>query len=216
SPFLFILAVEGLNALMKEALNSNIFNGVHVGADGVMESCLPIGVNMKRVSAWNEVVDRFKSRLSDWKTKMMSFGGRLTLVKAVLVESLDHCLVLCENVINVCDMIFAWWGIGLTDVFTVKELLCHKGWSSMGKESRLLWPTTIWLDTYFVWKNKNNRVFKGNYENSSILFNEIELKTFESICTRAKKWEIEWEKWLTRPTECGVVRNRSTVGDSND
>ncbi|GKA23345.1 hypothetical protein Tco_0709307 [Tanacetum coccineum] len=29
-------AAEGLNALMKEALNSNIFNGVRVGADGVM------------------------------------------------------------------------------------------------------------------------------------------------------------------------------------
>ncbi|GKD59605.1 reverse transcriptase domain, reverse transcriptase zinc-binding domain protein, partial [Tanacetum coccineum] len=35
-----------------------------------------------------------------------------------VVESLDHCLVLCENVINVWDMIFAWWGVGLTDVFT--------------------------------------------------------------------------------------------------
>ncbi|GJV35020.1 retrovirus-related pol polyprotein from transposon TNT 1-94 [Tanacetum coccineum] len=53
-----------------------------------------------------------------------------------VVESLDHCLVLCENVINVWDMIFAW---------------------------------------------------------------------------RAKKWEIQWEKWLTRPMECGVVRNRSAA-----
>ncbi|GJU14825.1 putative RNA-directed DNA polymerase [Tanacetum coccineum] len=156
SPFLFILAAEGLNALMKEAVNNNIFNGVRVGADGVVVShlqyaddtiifrewsrenacilmnilkcfeevaglkinlhksklygvgvetnelermahflrCgvgefpfmylgLPIEVNMKRMSAWNGVVDRFKSRLSEWKAKAMSFGGRLTLVKAV-------------------------------------------------------------------------------------------------------------------------------------
>nr|GEY04960.1 reverse transcriptase domain, reverse transcriptase zinc-binding domain protein [Tanacetum cinerariifolium] len=57
-----------------------------------------------------------------------------------VVESLDHCLVLCENVINVWDMIFA---------------------------------------------------------------------------RRARKWEIQWKKWLTRPTECGVVRNRSMTGDSD-
>ncbi|GJS08976.1 hypothetical protein Tco_0365772 [Tanacetum coccineum] len=95
------------------------------------------------------------------------------------------------------------------------ELLCHKGKSLMGRESRLLWQTTIWVATYFVWKNRNTRVFNRKSENSSRLFNEIQLKTFEWIYMRAKKWENQWEKWLTRPTECGVVRNKSVAGDSD-
>ena len=45
---------------------------------------LPIGVNMRRVGAWNLVIEKFKKRLAEWKAKSMSFGGRLTLVKLVL------------------------------------------------------------------------------------------------------------------------------------
>ncbi|GJX76965.1 putative RNA-directed DNA polymerase [Tanacetum coccineum] len=152
SPFLFILAAEGLNALLKEAVDKSIFKGILVGAEHLQyaddtiifggwsreNACnlmnilkcfeevaglkinltkskiygvgveggeldrmacymrcsvstfpftylgLPIGVNMRRTSAWNGVVDRFKSRLSGWKEKSMSLGGRLKLVKSVL------------------------------------------------------------------------------------------------------------------------------------
>ncbi|GKB92679.1 reverse transcriptase domain, reverse transcriptase zinc-binding domain protein [Tanacetum coccineum] len=55
-----------------------------VGEFPFMYLGLSIGVNMRRVSAWNDVIDRFKSRLSEWKAKAMSFGGRLMLVKSVL------------------------------------------------------------------------------------------------------------------------------------
>ncbi|GJY78237.1 reverse transcriptase domain, reverse transcriptase zinc-binding domain protein [Tanacetum coccineum] len=44
---------------------------------------LPTGDNMSRVSAWNSVVEKFKSRLAEWKAKTISFGRRLTLVKSV-------------------------------------------------------------------------------------------------------------------------------------
>nr|GEV64423.1 RNA-directed DNA polymerase, eukaryota, reverse transcriptase zinc-binding domain protein [Tanacetum cinerariifolium] len=39
---------------------------------------------MSRVQAWKEVVDKVKSRLSNWKMKALSIGGRLTLLKSVL------------------------------------------------------------------------------------------------------------------------------------
>ncbi|GJW56188.1 RNA-directed DNA polymerase, eukaryota [Tanacetum coccineum] len=44
---------------------------------------LLIGENMRRVGAWNTVVEKFKNCLSDWKAKSISFGGSLTLVKSV-------------------------------------------------------------------------------------------------------------------------------------
>ncbi|XP_071689061.1 uncharacterized protein [Rutidosis leptorrhynchoides] len=40
SPFLFILAAEGLNILAKSALNKGLFNGIEVGNDKVMVSHL--------------------------------------------------------------------------------------------------------------------------------------------------------------------------------
>ncbi|GJY45761.1 RNA-directed DNA polymerase, eukaryota, reverse transcriptase zinc-binding domain protein [Tanacetum coccineum] len=40
--------------------------------------------NMSRKQAWIEVVDKVLSRLSRWKMKLLSIGGRLTLLKSVL------------------------------------------------------------------------------------------------------------------------------------
>nr|GEW17485.1 RNA-directed DNA polymerase, eukaryota, reverse transcriptase zinc-binding domain protein [Tanacetum cinerariifolium] len=43
-----------------------------------------VGGSMSRVHTWNEVVDRVKNRLSKWKMKTLSIGGRLTLLNSVL------------------------------------------------------------------------------------------------------------------------------------
>lgn len=41
---------------------------------------VPVGQNMAQVSAWSSIIDRFRSRLSGWKEKGMSFGGSLTFL----------------------------------------------------------------------------------------------------------------------------------------
>ncbi|GKC38445.1 RNA-directed DNA polymerase, eukaryota [Tanacetum coccineum] len=43
-----------------------------------------VGGSMSRVQAWQEIVEKVKSRLSNWKMKTLSIGGRLTLLKSVL------------------------------------------------------------------------------------------------------------------------------------
>ncbi|KAI3821231.1 hypothetical protein L1987_08792 [Smallanthus sonchifolius] len=157
SPFLFILAMEGLSAMMRSASQKGLFKGVRlpnsgptvthsmyaddvffigewdkenvsnlkrilrcfyiisglkinynkskligVGASdqecnefasimGCMKDTLPIqhlgmpiGANMRLAKNWDPVVLKVKERLNSWKAKTLSFGGRLTLVKAVL------------------------------------------------------------------------------------------------------------------------------------
>nr|GEW10641.1 RNA-directed DNA polymerase, eukaryota [Tanacetum cinerariifolium] len=43
-----------------------------------------VGDNMSRQQAWGGIVDRVKKKLSKWKMKMLSIGGRLTLIKSAL------------------------------------------------------------------------------------------------------------------------------------
>nr|ABN05720.1 RNA-directed DNA polymerase (Reverse transcriptase) [Medicago truncatula] len=158
SPFLFLLAAEGLHVMMKAMVDASLFRGYRVGSGnevvvshlqfaddtlllgekswanvralrtvlilfeavsglkinfhksllvGVnvadswlteaasLLNCkvgslpftylgLPIGGNPRRLSFWEPVVHRIKSRLSSWQSRFLSFGGRLILVKSVL------------------------------------------------------------------------------------------------------------------------------------
>nr|GEU60062.1 RNA-directed DNA polymerase, eukaryota [Tanacetum cinerariifolium] len=43
-----------------------------------------VGGNMSRVVAWKEVLEKVMSRLSKWKLKTFSIGGRFTLLKSIL------------------------------------------------------------------------------------------------------------------------------------
>ncbi|GKC57774.1 RNA-directed DNA polymerase, eukaryota, reverse transcriptase zinc-binding domain protein [Tanacetum coccineum] len=42
-----------------------------------------VGGCMSRIKSWDEVIDKMVNRLSKWKMKTLSIGGRLTLLKAV-------------------------------------------------------------------------------------------------------------------------------------
>ncbi|PNX58080.1 ribonuclease H, partial [Trifolium pratense] len=47
---------------------------------------LPIGGDSRRLGFWKPVMDRLKNRLSGWKSRFLSFGGRLVLIKSVLTS----------------------------------------------------------------------------------------------------------------------------------
>ncbi|GKB16706.1 hypothetical protein Tco_0850629 [Tanacetum coccineum] len=46
-----------------------------------------VGAGMTRHKAWDDVILKLQSRLSKWKAKTLSIGGRLTLLKSVLGAS---------------------------------------------------------------------------------------------------------------------------------
>ncbi|KAJ9537399.1 hypothetical protein OSB04_030132 [Centaurea solstitialis] len=123
SPFLFIIAVEGLIAAVKDATGKGFLNGVSLPNNGPSVSSLhyaddstlmgikvqsteiarvslevgckvgllpftylgfPIGTSVSKESSWKTLYDKCHSRLSGWKTKTFSFGGKITLCKSVL------------------------------------------------------------------------------------------------------------------------------------
>nr|GEU29167.1 hypothetical protein [Tanacetum cinerariifolium] len=77
---------------------------------------LPIGGNMARCANWSILADKFQKRLSKWKSKSLSFGGRLTLVKFVLASLGGYYFSTFKaplNIINKLECIrskFFWGG----------------------------------------------------------------------------------------------------------
>ncbi|GKC24663.1 RNA-directed DNA polymerase, eukaryota, reverse transcriptase zinc-binding domain protein, partial [Tanacetum coccineum] len=124
SPFLFILAMEGLHAFTRKAEALGLIKGACIGRDNMSISQLmyaddviffgdwsrsnasnliiawrmsldaakfplkylsvPIGCNMNRCSNWSPIIKKFSSKLSIWKARLLSVGGRLTLINSVL------------------------------------------------------------------------------------------------------------------------------------
>nr|GFB84615.1 RNA-directed DNA polymerase, eukaryota [Tanacetum cinerariifolium] len=100
SPFLFILAMEGLHALTRKAEALGLFKGVGVTDVEVSHlaniiGCgtakfplkylgVPVGCNMARCANWNAIINKFSSKISSWKAGLLSVGGRLSLIKLVV------------------------------------------------------------------------------------------------------------------------------------
>ncbi|GKA00908.1 RNA-directed DNA polymerase, eukaryota, reverse transcriptase zinc-binding domain protein [Tanacetum coccineum] len=157
SPFLFILAMEGLHASIRKAVDVGVFKGASIGQGNLVLSHLfyaddaifvgewsqynaynlicmlrcfylvsglkinvnkskllgvgvsdvdvvdmakvlgcgvsklpmmylgvPVGGNMGRCENWNRIIQKFTSKLSQWKARFLSVGGRLTLLKSVV------------------------------------------------------------------------------------------------------------------------------------
>ena len=57
-----------------------------VGKIPFMYLGLPIGGNPRRLSFWDPIVNRIKTRLLGWNSRFLSFSGRLILLKAVLTS----------------------------------------------------------------------------------------------------------------------------------
>lgn len=45
---------------------------------------IPIGANPRKFETWRKVIEKVRSRLSVWKRRHLSLGGRIVLVKSVL------------------------------------------------------------------------------------------------------------------------------------
>ncbi|GKA08346.1 putative RNA-directed DNA polymerase [Tanacetum coccineum] len=76
---------------------------------------LPVGKKMHLKEGWNAIIDRFRDKLSNWKAKNLSIGGRLTLVKSVLSSLPIYYLSLFKAPISIINSLEAircrfFWG----------------------------------------------------------------------------------------------------------
>ncbi|CAL5355041.1 unnamed protein product [Camellia sinensis] len=133
---------------------------------------LPLGANPRKKATWKPVVDKVKSKLAGWKRKMLSFAGRLILVKTVtsaLPVFYLSLFKLPEGVASELDRLqatFLWggseqvrkihmikWedlskgmdqgGLGIRNLRNVNKCLLIKWWWRFACEKDALWKRVI-------------------------------------------------------------------------
>nr|GEV49060.1 TMV resistance protein N-like [Tanacetum cinerariifolium] len=91
-----------------------------------------VGGLMSRIQSWNDIIESMVSRLSRWKLKTLSIGGRLTLLKLVLG-------VRWKNVMASKDT----GGLGVSSLFALNKALMFKWvWRFISQKSSL-WASVI-------------------------------------------------------------------------
>nr|GEW74494.1 RNA-directed DNA polymerase, eukaryota [Tanacetum cinerariifolium] len=106
-----------------------------------------VGGTMSRVNEWNDVVDKMKYRLSKWKMKTLSIGGRLTLLKSVLGSiPIFHMSVfrVSLNVLNSLESIpQAKGGLGVSSLYALNRGLMLKWVWRFYSHKTALWVRVV-------------------------------------------------------------------------
>ncbi|KAL4301914.1 hypothetical protein GQ457_10G019110 [Hibiscus cannabinus] len=133
---------------------------------------LPLGANRNFVVIWEPVVSNFSKILEGWKSKLLSYGGRLTLIKSILTSLPVYFLSLFQmpasvaNRLNMLMSNFMWggnsdksrihwvrWdhlckpaslgGLGIANLDLLNRALIGKWVWRYGNESPSLWRRVI-------------------------------------------------------------------------
>ncbi|GLT45513.1 hypothetical protein SLA2020_193410 [Shorea laevis] len=138
---------------------------------------LPVGGNSGRRQFWTSMLNRFRQKLATWKSPLLSFGGRITLINSVLsalpifklsLFKIPKC-VLGEMIkiqrnffwggINL-ERKIAWvsWdymcvdkgrgGLGVADLERRNCALLGKWWYRLGDGVDGLWKQVLWAKYY--------------------------------------------------------------------
>ncbi|GKE42242.1 hypothetical protein Tco_1469526, partial [Tanacetum coccineum] len=131
-----------------------------------------IGGHMTRINSWDVVINKILSRLSKWKMKVLSIGGRLTLLKSVLGATPIYYMSMFKAPIqvinklesirshffngvdyNVRKMTFVNWknvlaskekgGLGVSSFYALNRALIFKWIWRFRTQSNSLWAKAI-------------------------------------------------------------------------
>ncbi|GKC30595.1 RNA-directed DNA polymerase, eukaryota, reverse transcriptase zinc-binding domain protein [Tanacetum coccineum] len=95
------------------------------------------------------------------------------------VESCAHSLVTCDLAMSVWDKIFSWWKTVCVNAFSVSEIFSSFGNGDVPSNIVRVWQAVIWTSGYFIWKERNTRVFGNKISSTNKIDQDIQLKCYE-------------------------------------
>ncbi|KAH1114932.1 hypothetical protein J1N35_008310 [Gossypium stocksii] len=157
SPYLFVVCMEWLGHIIRSEISSGVEDNLcdqishFFGLQKVSNLGRYLGVPLlhDRVtkSTLNFVVDKVRCKLQNWETRKLSFAGRVTLAKSVLLTIPNYFMQSLLVPKGVCDEIekiarqFIWGGsmgnprTALKDTLWLRVLRSKYGWKNQLPDS---------------------------------------------------------------------------------
>ncbi|GJV19306.1 RNA-directed DNA polymerase, eukaryota, reverse transcriptase zinc-binding domain protein [Tanacetum coccineum] len=184
--------VKTLTSLIEE----KILQGDSGGVDTIWNKLVPNKVN---IFVWRVRKGRFSVRV-ELDRRGIDLDSVLCTSCINSVGSCAHCLVTCDFAMSVWSKLFNWWKVGNANIVSVDDILTHSGNVSIPTTLSYVWQAVIWTSSYFIWKDRNARVFGNKISSVNKILQDIQFKSFEWIVRRSKKYKsIDWQHWLRDP-----------------
>ncbi|GJR23059.1 putative RNA-directed DNA polymerase, eukaryota, reverse transcriptase zinc-binding domain protein [Tanacetum coccineum] len=140
---------------------------------------LSVGSNMARINSWVPIIDKFKKRLSRWKSRLLSIGSRSTLITSVLGS-----LGSIEDAVKIPWI--AW-----------KSVIAPKSQGGLGIES--VWARIV--------KSINSLNEKGIIPFSTLKRKVNDGTELNQDCLVSEKWNGDWIWSWSRPITSGTTKS---------
>ncbi|GKV07275.1 hypothetical protein SLEP1_g19071 [Rubroshorea leprosula] len=143
---------------------------------------LPVGGNPGRKRCWKSVIERFHQKLATWKSPLLSFGGRITLINSIPWVSWE-CMCAEKGK----------GGLGVVDLERKNGALLGKWWFRLGDGLDSLWKRVIWGKYYGGRRERD--VTSVECLNMSRIWKDIvclgsRSEQYSKMLVRGFKWEV--------------------------
>ncbi|KAL4282828.1 hypothetical protein GQ457_16G022450 [Hibiscus cannabinus] len=169
---------------------------------------MPLGYSRNSVELWKPILKKFHDRLEGWKGRLLSFGGRLTLLRSVFNNLPVYFMSLIQIPAGVADSLnkimanFLWGLDSRRAIHWVKwEHVCRpKDHGGLGIFNVLLRNRSL----------LNKRICRFGSENGAFWRNVIDAKYgFDSLSLMPKQLSDRKASWLWR----GIAKPLSNSND---
>ena len=95
--------------------------------------------------------------------------------------------------------------MGCVNAFSLDEFFSSNGSVNVSNNLSRVWQAVIWTSGYYIWKERNARVFGKKVTSTNKIVQDFQLKSYECIFRRSNKYKrLDWQHWLINPVKCQI------------
>ncbi|XP_071704313.1 uncharacterized protein [Rutidosis leptorrhynchoides] len=120
------------------------------------------------------------------------------------LKEVNHGLISCKYAKEVWEGSYKWWGANVPVNANLSEFFNGAGHEGLSDYPKKIWQAIAWVAGYYIWMNRNLKVFRNDEWASPKVINEIQVKTYEWLNNRSKQKVAEWLQFLLHPNYMGL------------